>query len=109
MGITNVIINVMDFEEAVRFLATAHREADPSTTEIFLAPGEDEIRLIEISREIPPSGEVFPVSFNPDPEKGMHYASSVILINPEEWEEVKAGELTLPTGWGNPNTFRPII
>lgn len=82
-------------------LAASHRKHDPSTTEILWAPNEamTEIRFIEVSAAMLTSGEVFPFRFNPAPEKGIDYASIVVLLSLDEWDEVQAGRLELPQGW----------
>ncbi len=95
-------------QDSAIHLANAHREADPSTTEIFLAPDPEgrEIRLVEISHEMAPTREIIPIRFKSDPEDGIHYPSTIIVLSPEEWEECRTGSLALP--WGRPDDFQKI-
>ena len=82
-------------------LAVAHREADTNTTTIMLFPSSqnDEIHLLEVSTTAPTTGEVLPFGFAADPAHGVEYPSVVILLSPEEWQQVEHGALSLPTGW----------
>jgi hypothetical protein len=89
--------------EVARELAEAHRVEDPATDEIFLAQAENEVRLVEVSRSVSPTegGKVLPFRFAPRPDLGVPYDSVVVLLSPGEWEEVRAGRLSLPSGWGS--------
>jgi hypothetical protein len=88
-------------EEVARELAAAHRSSDPATTTIKLFPsnGTDEIRLLEISSLAPTTGEVLPFRFGPSPRHNIHYPSIIILLSPQEWQDVQHGHLALPEGW----------
>ncbi len=89
-------------------MARAHREADPSTSDIFFAPDPagKEIRLVEVSHDMAPTREIIPIRFKPDPEDGIHFLSTIIVLSPEEWEECRTGHLELP--WGKPDDFQKI-
>jgi len=84
-----------------RELAQAHRQADSKTRLIkfFPANGTEEIRLLEVSEAVPTTGEVLPFSFQSDPERGVDYPSTVILLSPLEWQRIQNRELELPPGW----------
>jgi hypothetical protein len=88
------------FEVAER-LAAAHRERDPATTEIYVMEAPDEVRLVEVSGSVTPTGarEILPFRFNAQPDAGVDYPSLVVLLSPGEWEAVKRGKLELPSGW----------
>lgn len=94
--------------EVARELATMHRQEDPETEEVYLADADDEVRLVEVSRSIPWSGEILPFRFTPRPDQGIPYPSIVILLNPDEWEALRSGKLALPKGWGTPSSLRKI-
>ncbi len=83
-------------------LADAHREADPDTLGVYLAPdpSEQEIRLVEVSRSVGTTGEVLPFRFGARADQGIPYPSVVVLLSPEEWEQLSAGKLQLPATWG---------
>jgi hypothetical protein len=84
-----------------RKLASAHRKADKKTDTIKLLPTaqQDVIRLLEVSRAAPTTGEVLPFRFAADAANGVDYPSVVILLSPEEWQRVEDGDLSLPAGW----------
>jgi hypothetical protein len=94
--------------EIAKKLAEYHRSADPSTSEIFLSPSQSEIRLIEVSKEVPNSNEVLAISFKAAPEDGIPYPSVVILLSPKEWDSVQSGLLALPESWGDYSSFIPL-
>lgn len=94
--------------EVARELAEAHRIEDPETQSVFLAENDNEVRLVEISGSISNSGEVLPFRFAAHPEKGIPYASVVVLLSVDDWHRLKQGDLALPPGWGNPEGLKKI-
>jgi hypothetical protein len=42
---------------------------------------------------------VLPFHFQARPDLGIDFSSTVILLSPDEWNEVMAGRLSLPAGW----------
>lgn len=88
-------------KEIAQLLAKAHREADPSTTEVWFFPDNEQqtVRLLEVSSSVPAVGEVLPFRFEPDVEEGIIYPSVVILLHPVEWRKVHTGDIKLPLGW----------
>jgi hypothetical protein len=83
-------------------LAKAHVEDDPKTTDVYYVEGvNDEVRLVEVSGSLGNTGpgEVLPFRFQPQPDKGVPYASIVVLLSPSEWASVEKDELKLPPGW----------
>ena len=88
-------------EEVAVSLAKEHRKADKKTILIqyFPDPSEQEIRLLEVSNSSPYTGEIMPFRFGAYPSDGVDYPSVVVLLNPEEWAEVKENKLSLPIGW----------
>lgn len=99
---------VRSIEDVAVELANAHRHEDPDTTEIYFADAVDEVRLVEISASVGNSGEVLPFRFAAQPSEGVPYPSTVILLSLEEWQRVKAGELSLPDSWGPLDTLKRI-
>lgn len=87
--------------EVAEKLAEAHRQEDPATTEIYVVEASDEVRLVEVSGSVAPTGapEVLPFRFTAQPDKGVDYPSVVVLLSPDEWEAVKRADLDLPYGW----------
>ena len=92
-----------DYEQQARILAAAHRRVDPSTLEIHLSPDPQRsvIRLLEVSRSVPNTGETFPFQYAPAGD--IRYRSAVILLSQDDWEQVKSGQLLLPEGWSIEN------
>ena len=88
-----------DVIDVAKALAVAHRADDPATSTIKFFPNGNEIHLLEVSDSAPTTGEVIPFPFAADPSVGVDYASVVILLSKEEWQDVKLGSLALPDGW----------
>lgn len=81
---------------AAALLARNNAESDPAVEEIYLFPGSNQIRLIELDATVPPSGAIEPYYFGADPQSGLEFASAIALIRPEE-----RGRLRPPDGWGD--------
>ena len=95
-------------DEVAKKLAAAHRQEDPETREIFLAPHATEVRLVEVSGSLAPSGEVLPFRFAPSPEHGVPYPSVVVLLSVDDWASIQRGDLKLPADWGTAATLKKI-
>ena len=87
--------------EVAKELATAHRAADPKTTiiKLFSKPQDNEIRLLEVSTVVSATGEVLPFRFPAVPAERIDYPSTVILLHPDEWQDVQNRVLDLPVAW----------
>jgi hypothetical protein len=88
-------------DSIARKLALAHREADPLTTRILYFPTaqEREVRLLEVSSELPPLGDALPFHYREAPEHGFPLPVALILLAEEDWRQVESGALPLPDGW----------
>lgn len=91
----------VDYLGAARSLARAHRAADPSTEAVLLDadPEAREIRLLEVTGAAPRGGRLEAVGFAARPDLGIPFTLAVLLLNPEDWAAVRAGELALPAPW----------
>ena len=89
-------------------LAAAHQKEDPATSDVFLAKGEEEVRLVEISKSVGNTGEVLPFRFGPRVDQDIPYPSVIVVLSPEEWQLVKDGKLKLPDGWGDAGSLKKI-
>jgi hypothetical protein len=89
-------------------LADAHRHEDPETKEIYLAEAENEIRLIEVSASLQPTGKVLPFRFTARPDQGIDFPSVIVLLSPAEGDLLRKGKITLPPGWGDYSTLKRI-
>ncbi len=85
--------------DVARKLAEAHRKADPETSAVYLSRDPKEIRLVEVSNEVLTTWEVLPIGFDADPDEDIPYPSKIVLLSPEEWDELKRGNLPLPESW----------
>jgi hypothetical protein len=56
-----------------------------------------DVRLIEINRDVIPAGDFYPFYFAPSPDFPLpiHIAD----VTPEEWEQIQRGEIILPPEW----------
>lgn len=95
-------------DQVAKELADAHRKEDPETREVFLAPHPAEVRLVEVSASLAPSGEVLPFRFAPSPEHGVPYTSVVVLLSIDDWTRLQRGDLRLPPDWGTPSSLKKI-
>jgi len=98
-----------NYDEVVKILAKAHREADPDTFEVRLArdPNGKVIRLLEVSKALfTTNGEVLPFEFPPNVD--IPFSSVVAVISPIEWEMLQHGKIKLPKGWGSFSDLQPI-
>lgn len=93
-------------------LAQSHFSVEPDIVAIYrvvAAEREDQpsepVKLLEVNKHTPPAG-IRPVHFGPDPAVGIHHASVVIEVTPEEYEKVRRGELRLPNGWELEREYR---
>jgi hypothetical protein len=80
-------------------LIQEHFELDPSLEKVIWVNSDKpaEIRLLEITPETFPAGEVLSYYFPPDDE--FPYATIMAQITPEEWQKVLRNEIILPEGW----------
>ena len=79
-------------------LARANQKVDRSIRHVLWFPNKNQIRLVEITGDIPsnPDGFVHVYYFPADPERNIDLPMAIALIRPEE-----KGLLRLPNEWGN--------
>jgi hypothetical protein len=100
------------YEDAVRVLAAAHASG-PDQVEIYQLPDPQQrvVRLIEVSGAFPEGGverpaptggmeRVVPV-FPMGPAKDFPFRSEIVQVTPNEWEELRQGNLKLNRNWGD--------
>ena len=86
-----------EIERQARALAVENRKAEPAISSVYWFPNDDEVRLVELSREIPASndGELHPFYFRASKVDNLPAPSAIAIIRPEEFER-----LGLPEDWG---------
>jgi hypothetical protein len=83
-----------------RLIAREYAESG-NTLLSYAASDIDEVRLVTISTDVPPTREILPFRFReylPD----IPYNYTVILLHPDDWNLVVSGELKLPNTYENP-------
>jgi hypothetical protein len=83
--------------------ARKHLKTVPGTTGVYYLPGrapEREIRLLEVNDLLKEStGPPEPIDSGGIAEGPDAHKLSVIDVTPAQWDRIRRGELSLPTGW----------
>jgi hypothetical protein len=83
--------------ESAKQLALDHVRNEPTISEIYLFPADNEIRLVEVAQDaLPWEREFAPFYFQPDPQRGIPFPSGIALIRPEDKHQIQP-----PSRWGN--------
>lgn len=100
--INNMNATDPNLRQSAQRLAEAHYRAEPGMSVIHHSTGGDPtgrtIHLLEVNAETCPSGIIL-IDFPPDPAGGIPFASLIIEVTPDEFEDIRAGKLPLPDGW----------
>lgn len=91
-------IKNMTVRDTALLLAREHIANDAGTTDVFWAPHERDVLLVEVSTSVEDQGEVLPFRFAADPPE-VPYESVVILLSPGDWKLVQERTLALPEGF----------
>jgi hypothetical protein len=85
-------------ERQARLLAEDNRKTEPDITRVFWFPDESEVRLVELSDQMPVSQdeELHPFYFRAAPKDDLPAPSAVAIIRANEF-----GLLKLPSHWGS--------
>lgn len=89
-------------------LAKKHMQDNAGIQRVFWIPNDEEVRLVEITDQVPNSEEVKPFRFMADPPE-IPYRSLVVLMHPDDWERRSA--LKWPEGmkWESAVEIAPKI
>jgi len=84
--------------------AKAHLKTDPGVVSVHYLPknaGEREIRLVEVNELIGDRTDdaLEPIDFGIDRGSDNAHTLFVLDVTPEQWERIKARDLSLPAGW----------
>lgn len=96
------ILNVMrspDILAEARSEAARHRATDPDMVLVKFFPNQADICFLDVSSSVAAIGEVLPFRFAACPAAGVHFHQVVILMDPNDWQDVQDGKLSLPDGW----------
>lgn len=90
-------------DETVRWYADRHLKTDPGIRAVYYLPAgapEAEIRFVEINElmAVRESDPLEPIDFGVDIE-GSEHKLLVVDVTPTQWDRIRRGELSLPTGW----------
>lgn len=80
-------------------LAREHRKSDPDIVAIYVDPGTDAVRMVEVSRSVGTTGEVIPFRFTGGIEADLPLDTVLVLVSEEELRLLQSGELDLPHDW----------
>lgn len=94
-----------DIEAQARYLAEDNRKAEPDLQGIYWFPHEREVRLVELTEQIPASldGELHAFYFRASPQDNLPAPTRIALIQPSEF-----GQLRLPADWGDWQVARKL-
>ncbi len=89
----------VSYDEAVKQIATGHRDTDqpPAAVILFPDPQEEVIRLLDVTSLVPETGEFYWVRFGATPE--VPFITEIAQVTPAEWESIQHGTMALPAGW----------
>ncbi len=91
-------------EEAAAEIADFDYQVDEGTQAIYriLALNEDDpdepLKLLKVNSDTPAAG-IMPLHFPPKLSQGMAFAYELVVITPEEFDDLRAGRLSLFDGW----------
>jgi predicted transcriptional regulator len=106
---TDSDVKAQPIECVVQGVVQSHFEIEPEIDEIvwFKKGADREICLLEINRDTLPAGNVLTFYFAPAPPE-VPFPVIIADVTPQEWEQVKLGDIPLPPGWSlqEAQTFR---
>jgi hypothetical protein len=87
-------------EQIVKAVVQDHFETEPGLDKIiwFKNGVAGKICLLEINRDTFSTGNVLVFPFAPSPPE-VPFPVRIADVTPQEWEQIKQGEMPLPPGW----------
>lgn len=91
-------------EEAAAEIAEFTYQVDEGTRAIYRAFAADEdapdepLKLLKVNANTPAAG-VMPLHFPPQTSEGTDFAYELVVITPDEFDDLRIGRLSLPDGW----------
>jgi hypothetical protein len=85
--------------ELVRQLTRSHFDIEEGVERIIWVKNgnPNEVRLIEINRDVIPVGDFYAFYFAPS--KAFPLPIRIADVTPQEWEQIQRGEIKLPVEW----------
>jgi len=99
-------VSPADLQKQVELLVKEAKKGDPQIRKIYWFESPSEVRLVEVTENVIPSGnsQVEAFYFPPDKTCGMLALSGVALVHPSE--EFKSA---LPEGWGSWSDAKVVL
>lgn len=95
---------VLDKQQSAQKIARLHRDSEPGIIHVYrlISANENDprepLKLLEVNRDTIPAG-VSPLLFPPHPSSGLQYPLVIIDVTPDEFEQIKRHDLSLPEDW----------
>ena len=94
-------------DAAARALVEGHYEVDSHLTTAYRMLADDEtegrddepLKVLEVDEMSFPSPRMWPLGFRPAPEIGVPFEHYVLVVTPEEFDDIRSGSRVLPRGW----------
>lgn len=91
-----------DRDAMAGYYAKRHKDTDTNILEIHYLPEgapANEIRFVEVNRAMTGTASPEPIDFGVDGGTDNEHKLVVLDVTPEQWEDIRKGELPLPPGW----------
>jgi len=87
-----------------RWYANEHFKTDPGIEAVYFLPSNSddrEIRLVEVNNLIADrtNESLEAIDFGVDRGMDSEHSLSVLDVTPAQWEQLRAGDASLPAGW----------
>ncbi len=96
--------SIQEIKDIVQRMVREHFETEDSIDRVIWFKNHNdtgEIRLLEVNREAIPSGAV--MTFYVGKSKKFPLPALLADVTPEEWKKIRAGKISLPSGWSLKN------
>jgi hypothetical protein len=100
-----------DRDSMARWYAREHLKTDPGIVAVYYLPtnaGDREIRFVEVNKLISDRNDnaVAPIDFGVDMGMETAHKLCVLDVTPEQWDRIRAYELSLPANWSLKDAIR---
>ena len=100
-----------DRQSMAQWYATEHLRTNPGIVAVYYLPtssGDREIRFVEINNLIGDRNDdaLEPIDFGVDAGMDTAHRLLVLDVTPEQWERIRAHQLSLPRNWSLEGAMR---